>query len=1289
MSLTGLLPAVADDPQLRRALSYAGQPGSGDADLIAPAALRPVLVAALAALSETGNVAGAPGDRDQGRFVLAITATAREAEDLTSALSSLLPDPHAAGYFPAWETLPHERLSPRSDTSGRRLAVLRRLVRPDRGDPRSGPLQIVATPIRSVLQPLVGGLGQLEPVRLDQGKQADLDDVVTRLVEIGYARVDLVTNRGEIAVRGGILDVFPPTEEHPLRVEFFGSEIEEIRPFRAADQRSLGTSADSVWAPPCRELLLTPAVRHRARQLASEYPGLGDVLSKIADGITVEGMEAFAPLLADRMELLLDSLPPAALVVACDPERIRTRAADLVRTSQEFLEASWVNAAAGAEVPIDLGGAAFQPISQVRATAAGLGIRWWTITPFSTEDHEAITEPTRGSGRMATPAARDGRAWNDAGRATPRSAMSGAGTGPAAAGPAAADEDAGWPDEADGHESFRIMASPATSYHGDTARVIGDVRGWLSDGWRVALVTEGHGPAQRLAELLRGENLGARAGDLNEPPEPGVAIVATGQLDWGFTWPGISLAVLSESDLAGQRGSSRDRSRMPSRRRGGIDPLQLTPGDFVVHSQHGVGRYLEMTSRTIQGSTREYLVIEYAPSKRGQPPDRLYLPTDQLDEVTRYSGGEAPSLHRLGGADWAKTKGRARKAVREIAAQLIRLYSARVASPGHAFGQDSPWQRELEDAFPYAETPDQLAAIDEIKRDMEKPLPMDRLICGDVGYGKTELAVRAAFKAVQDGKQVAVLVPTTLLVQQHMQTFGERYGPFPVVLRALSRFQSNAEATATLAGLADGTVDVVIGTHRLLSPETRFKNLGLIIIDEEQRFGVEHKEYLKAMRTQVDVLSMSATPIPRTLEMGIAGIREMSTILTPPEERHPVLTFVGPYDEKQIAAAVRRELLRDGQTFFVHNRVASIGKVAARLADLVPEARIAVAHGQMNEHTLEKIMVDFWDKQFDVLVCTTIVESGLDIPNANTLIVDRADAYGLSQLHQLRGRVGRSRERGYAYFLFPPEKPLTETAHERLATVAQHTEIGAGMFVAMKDLEIRGAGNLLGGEQSGHIAGVGFDLYVRMIGEAVSEMRGDGPAERAEVRVELPVDAHIPHDYVAGERLRLEAYTSIAAIESDADITAVSEELTDRYGAPPRPVLNLLEVARLRARARRAGLTDITQQGNHIRFAPVELPESREVRVQRLYPRTLLKPAVRTMLVPVPKVGSRPGSHGGGGSGRSSAGGRGPGSITPIGAPSLRDGELLTWCEELIEAIFDEQLAGQAAGGQAADSAGS
>jgi transcription-repair coupling factor (superfamily II helicase) len=1269
MSLAGLLSVIADDLQLRAALDLArdgasapaGQPADGDlpgaapggdlagpasdgpggGDLVGPAELRPFLAAVLAAQA--------------GRFVLAVTATAREADDLTAALGSLLPAQSVA-CFPAWETLPHERLSPRSDTVGQRLAVLRRLAHPDPSDPVAGPLSVVVTPVRGLLQPIVARLGDLEPVRLAPDQATDQDEVLARLVDIGYTRVDLVEKRGDLAVRGGILDVFPPTEEHPLRIEFFGDTVEEIRYFKVADQRSLGP-ANVLWAPPCRELLLTPAVRERAKELAADHPGLSDVLGKLADGIAVEGMEAFAPVLAERMELLLDHVPAGGYVLACDPERIRTRAGELVRTSDEFLQASWVNAAAGGQAPIDLGESAFRPITEVRASANRLGLPWWTLAPFGAGDAEDAGQPAPGQPEETEPE----QAGPEGGE--PERAELG-GTELEAADPAepgrAAQPGRAEPGHGDGgRQVFITGASPAESYRGDTTRVFADVRRWLADGWRVVLVTEGHGPAQRLTEVLRGEGFGARLADLDEPPEPGVPYVSTGLIGHGFIWPEAALAVLTESDLAGQRVGARETARMPSRRRGGIDPLELQPGDYVVHEQHGVGRYLEMTSRTVAGATREYLVIEYAPSKRGQPPDRLYVPTDQLDEVTRYSGGEAPSLHRLGGADWAKTKGRARKAVRQIAAELIRLYSARTASPGHAFAPDTPWQRELEDAFPYVETPDQLGAIDEVKQDMERPVPMDRLICGDVGNGKTEIAVRAAFKAVQDGKQVAVLVPTTLLVQQHGVTFGERYAPFPVEVRSLSRFQSNAEAAETLRGLADGTVDVVIGTHRLLSPETRFKRLGLLIIDEEQKFGVEHKEYLKRLRTEVDVLSMSATPIPRTLEMGVAGIREMSTILTPPEERHPVLTFVGSYDEKQIAAAIRRELLRDGQVFFVHNRVASIGKVGARVAQLVPEARVAIAHGQMNEHTLEKIMVDFWEKNYDVLVATTIVESGLDIPNANTLIVDRADAYGLSQLHQLRGRVGRSRERAYAYFLFPPERALTETAHERLATVAQHTEIGAGLHVAMKDLEIRGAGNLLGGEQSGHIAGVGFDLYVRMIGEAVSELRGSGQPARQEVRVELPVNAHIPHEYVPGERLRLEAYTRIAAIESDDDATAVRDELTDRYGPPPVPVLNLLEVARLRERARRAGLTDITLQGAHVRFAPVQLPESREVRVHRLYPKTVLKPAVRTMLVPAPKAVA----------GGSQASGRRAPAVS-LGTQPLRDQELLTWCCELIEAIF-------------------
>jgi transcription-repair coupling factor (superfamily II helicase) len=798
----------------------------------------------------------------------------------------------------------------------------------------------------------------------------------------------------------------------------------------------------------------------------------------------------------------------------------------------------------------------------------------------------------------------------------------------------------------DGVESRTIAASAADSYRGDTQRVLADLKGWLAIGQRAVVVTGGHGTAERIVEVLGEADVPARLDDaLDAVPDAGVVHVTTGTLDHGFAATDAGLVVLTEDDVTGQRASTKDMRRLPSRRRNQVDPLQLRPGDYVVHDQHGVGRYVEMTSRTVQGAVREYLVIEYAPSKRGQPTDRLYVPTDQLDQVTKYVGGDAPALDRIGGSDWAKRKGRARKAVREIAAELIKLYAARQAAPGYAFGPDTPWQRELEDAFAYIETPDQLTVIDEVKRDMEGTVPMDRVICGDVGYGKTEIAVRAAFKAVQEGKQVGVLVPTTLLVSQHYGTFSERYAQFPVNVKALSRFQTDAEAAAVIRGLADGTVDVVIGTHRLLTGDVRFKDLGLLIVDEEQRFGVEHKEKLKQLRADVDVLTMSATPIPRTLEMSITGIRDMSTITTPPEERHPVLTYVGVYDEKQISAAIRRELMRDGQVFFVHNRVDTIEKMASRLRDLVPEARVETAHGQLGEHRLENVIDAFWKREVDVLVCTTIVETGLDISNANTLIVDRPDRLGLSQLHQLRGRVGRGRERAYAYFLYPPDKPMTEEAHERLATIAAHTDLGAGMQVAMKDLEIRGAGNLLGAEQSGHIANVGFDLYVRLVGEAVAEYKGDGPPVDESVRVELPVDARLPHEYVPSERLRLEAYRRLSEAADEAAVEEVREELLDRYGAPPAEVENLLEVARYRAHARSAGLREVTLQGNHVRFGPVKLADSQRVRLQRLYPKSLVKDAVDTLLVPRP-------------------------ATAPIGGKPLRDVELLAWARRVIDDIF-------------------
>ena len=1174
MSLSGLLDAALPDPALTTALDSIGTPSL---TISGPAALRPFVIAAVA----------------RERTVLAVTSTGAEAEDLAAALRCLLP-PDTVATYPGWETLPHERLSPRADTVGQRLAVLRRLAHPtDDGDPTTGPLAVVVAPIRSVLQPQVSGLGDLEPVALRAGDGGrELTDIAADLVAAGYARGELVEKRGDFAVRGGILDVFPPTEEHPLRVEFWGDEIEEIRYFKVADQRSLEVAEHGLWAPPCRELLLTPDVQARAAKLLGEHPELAELLDPISRGESVEGMEALAPVLVDDLQLVLHGLPNGSHVIVCDPERVRTRAADLVRTSEEFLAASWAVAAGGGKAPVDLAAASLRSIEDAQAEAAELDVPWWGITQLGAEITSAFES--------------------------------------------------------------------APAYRGDTDAAMNDMRQWTRDGWRVALVFDGHGTAERAVERLAAADvpgrlvsaLGHPAGDT----EAGVVEVTTGRLDAGLIAPSLKLAFLTEADLTGQRGSlTRDTSRMPSRRRNAIDPILLQSGDFVVHEQHGVGRYVEMVRRTINGGEREYLIIEYAPARRGQPGDRLFVPTDSLDQVTKYVGGESPSLNRLGGSDWAKTKGRARKAVKEIAASLIRLYSARMATKGFAFSADTPWQRELEDAFPYVETPDQLGAIDEVKADMEKPLPMDRIICGDVGYGKTEVAVRAAFKAVQDGKQVAVLVPTTLLSHQHLSTFRERMAQFPVAVRELSRFTAPSDVEATLAGIADGTADIVIGTHRILQQAVRFKDLGLVIVDEEQRFGVEHKEYLKSLRTAVDVLTMSATPIPRTLEMSLTGIREMTTILTPPEERHPILTFVGAHDPRQIGAAVRRELLRDGQVFYIHNRVESINRAASRLADLVPEARIAVAHGQMGEDALEQVMIGFWEKRYDVLVCTTIVESGLDIPNANTLIVERSDMFGLSQLHQLRGRVGRARERGYAYFLYPPERPLTETAYDRLATIAQHTELGAGMAVAMKDLEIRGAGNLLGGEQSGHVAGVGFDLYVRLVGEAVAEYRGeDAEAEAADVKVDLPVDANLPVEYLPGERLRLEAYRALAGATTDEAVDAVRDELVDRFGALPGPVENLLAVTRFKVLCRRYGITEVTLHGSSVRFSPLDLPESAQLRLRRLYDRSLYKPAAGTVAVPRPKGVVKP---------------DGSFAAAALGGEPLRDAALLAWCGEVLAQV--------------------
>jgi transcription-repair coupling factor (superfamily II helicase) len=1152
--LAGLAAAAGADTSLR---TVAELIGTTSVALVAPSAVRPFVAARVAA----------------ERPLVVVTATGREADDLTVELAEMLGP--AVAQFPSWETLPHERLSPGADTVGRRLEVLRRIAHPD--DPYfPAPLRVVVTTVRSLMQPMAGGLGDIEPIVLRVGVELDFDELLLRLVEFAYTRVDMVGKRGEFAVRGGILDVFPPTADHPVRVEFWGDEITELRPFAVADQRSLpDVAVDVVVAPPCRELLLTAEVRERAAEVAaanSADAALVEMLEKLAQGIPVEGMEALLPVLRPgQLRLLTEVLPEDTHVLLCDPEKIRTRAADLVRTGEEFLEASWTAASFGGAAPLgghglDLAASAYQPLSDVRASADRQGLPWWTLSPLASGDSSEVV--------------------------------------------------------------LRVLPGPAARGSDElVATMFASLRAHVTTGGRAVVVVAGHGTAQRIMERLADADVPAAALETGGEPNEGVVGVLCGSLHDGLVFEDARLVVVAESDLTGNRVTApTEGKRMPAKRRNQVDPLALNAGDMVVHDQHGIGKFVEMIERTVGGARREYLVIEYAPGKRGQPGDRLFVPMESLDQLSRYVGGEMPSLSKLGGSDWANTKRKARKAVREIAGELVQLYAARQAAPGHAFGADTPWQKEMEDAFAFTETVDQMTAIAEVKADMEKPVPMDRVVCGDVGYGKTEIAVRAAFKAVQDGKQVVVLVPTTLLAQQHLQTFAERVAGFPITVKGLSRFTDPAESRAVLEGMADGSVDIVVGTHRLLQTGVRWKDLGLVVVDEEQRFGVEHKEHIKALRTHVDVLTMSATPIPRTLEMSLAGIREMSTILTPPEERHPVLTYVGGYNDKQVTAAIRRELLRDGQVFYVHNRVSSIDKAAKRIRDLVPEARVVVAHGQMNEDALESTVQGFWQREYDVLVCTTIIETGLDISNANTLIVERADALGLSQLHQLRGRVGRSRERGYAYFLYPPEKPLTETAYDRLATISQNSDLGAGMAVAMKDLEIRGAGNVLGAEQSGHVAGVGFDLYVRLVGEAVEAYRAaaDGKPitieEVKEVRIDLPVDAHIPPDYIASDRLRLEAYRKLAAAQEDAALALVVDELVDRYGPLPVEVGRLVSVAKLRLLAREYEVTEIAVTGTTLKISPLHLPDSKQMRLKRLYPSAGYRAASGVVQLPLPRV---------------------------------------------------------------------
>ena len=1123
MPLTELLPLVRDEPSLLEVL------GRKSAVLSVPEPARAVMLAGIATASRR-------------RPLLVAVPTTGDADRLTNDLTRFL-GANEVEQFPAWETLPFERMSPTVETMGRRLRTLWRLRNPE-----FAPAVVVAS-IRALVQRLGPHVEDVEPVFIRTGKQVDPIALVERLIALGYRREYQVEHRGEVAVRGSIVDVFPSTADVPIRVDLWGDEVDRLTEFSVADQRST-VDVEAVALFPARELLPTDEVRERAGTLIEQEPWGREHWERLAEGLHFDGMESWLPWLVTDEHVLVDVLPADSLVVMVDPTRMRDRAADILAEEADLattLAGTW-----GAAAPGDDHGFPRLHLPYERLLAHTEAPAWTVTTVPEGPDVATV----RGFGWDATP--------------------------------------------------------------GDGSALVKQVEGLLRDGYRVVVAADSAGSAGRLAQLLseQGIDLMLDEGQTADITRPG-GYVRVARLERGFVLPEVKLAVLSESDVTGRRRTHR---RAKARRRDSERFFDdLTPGDHVVHQHHGIARFEGMVTRALGGAEREYLLLEY----RGG--DKLYVPTDQIDTVRHYTGGETPRLHRMGGTDFLKSKSKVRSAVEEIAQELVLLYQQRANAEGIAFGDDTPWQVEMEGAFPFRETPDQLTAIVDVKADMEAPHPMDRLVCGDVGFGKTEVAIRAAFKAIQAGKQVGVLVPTTLLAQQHHQTFSERLAAYPVRIEVLSRFLTPAQARKAVEGLRTGEVDLIIGTHRLLSDDIEFKDLGLLIVDEEQRFGVQHKERLKKLRTDVDVLTLTATPIPRTLEMSLTGIRDLSIINTPPADRQPILTYVGEYDERAAAEAIRRELLREGQVFYVHNRVMDIDHVAADLRELVPEARVAVAHGQMDEGTLERVVIDFWNGEYDVLVCTTIIESGIDMPTVNTLVVDRADLLGLGQLHQLRGRVGRAGQRAYAYLFTPQDRVLSEEAYERLKTIGEMTELGSGFKLAMRDLEIRGAGNLLGTGQTGHIAAVGYDLYCQMVTEAVAELKGE-PIERpTELNLEIPVDAHIPTDYIGRDELRLEAYRRLAAVSTDDEVDDIATEWIDRYGPIPEPAEALLRVARLRAECVRVGVTEATVTAGPTfggpaftaRLAPVELKTSKVVRLERLFPSSRYEAETGELRVPL------------------------------------------------------------------------
>jgi transcription-repair coupling factor (superfamily II helicase) len=1089
-------------------------------------ALRPYLIAALSDVDEAARA----------RPTLVVVGDDRAARDLAGDLGAWLA-PRRVRYYPSRGVAYESHLAPPPHLVGLRVAALDALLGAGDGAPGSEkPVVVVSAVALSEKVPDP----ELRPhsFKLRVGELLDLDECAAELVAAGYERADQVEERGQFAMRGGLLDVFPATEERAVRVDMFDVEIESLRWFSTFTQRSLGDVEEVEIAP--------------AAELAAEHRELAEIAAAsgsfgTGDGEDSAGRPDIADLLpVERFGALLDLIGAEAEIVVAAEEELAPVLSD-----------HW---------------------SDVCAAFGDDDAHHLYVSPESIEDALAARA----------------RIW--------LSALS-------------------------GDQEIQLRAQSADT----AARSLGEAEPELEklvrSGYRTVVAFPRRGEGERAAY-----NLGRlKAAWLGEGVDVGRQVLepslrfASASLREGFIAPSLKLAVFPEHRLLRRRRAERagDATGAGGQagmvRRGALRSFtELRTGDIVVHEDHGVARFAGFETRTVADVTRDYLYLEY------QGDDRVFVPTDQLAKISRYvgAGGEHPPLSKLGGTRWETMKARARRAVQELAGELLSLYAERKRRSGHAFGADSDWQRDFEARFPFTETPDQREAIEQVKADMEAPRPMDRLICGDVGYGKTEVALRAAFKAANEGKQVLMLVPTTILAQQHYGTFAERLADYPITLEHVSRFRTPAEQKAAVKGFADGRVDILIGTHRVLSRDVRAKELGLLIVDEEQRFGVRQKELLRQLKLKVDVISMSATPIPRTLQMSLAGLRDISVIETPPEGRRPIRTYVGEYEEELIKRAILREHERGGQAFFLHNRVDSIEETAERLRALCPGVRFAVAHGQMGEGELETVMMDYLRGGAEVLVCTSIIESGIDIPQANTLIVEHADTFGLSQLYQIRGRVGRSRERAYAYLLYDSAAALTVEAAQRLSALSDYTELGAGFKIAMRDLEIRGAGNLLGDEQSGHVAALGFELYMQMLDEAVHAAEPQSDGELSEpVRLDVNVDAYVPADYVPYEQAKIEVHRRVAGALEVADVERLREELADRFGPVPEPLENLLALQRARIKFGQAGARTVSFRGDRLAVVPIELDSRRAKWLREELPGAVYESGRSQVSLRVPKEG--------------------------------------------------------------------